>query len=90
MTDYYQADPLHVFRFKVEFADAQSGDAVPLCAGLFSEVTGLEATMEPKTIKEGGRNYGAGQRAGQVSFSTVVLKRGITEAISVNTSPTSL
>jgi phage tail-like protein len=33
--------------------------------------------MEPKTIKEGGRNYGAAQRAGITTFSTVVLKRGI-------------
>jgi phage tail-like protein len=33
--------------------------------------------MEPKTIKEGGRNYGAAQRAGQTTFATVVLKRGI-------------
>jgi phage tail-like protein len=43
----------------------------------FSECTGLEATMEPKTIKEGGRNYGAAQRVGNVSFATVVLKRGV-------------
>jgi phage tail-like protein len=34
--------------------------------------------MEPKVIKEGGRNYGAAQRAGSVSFSNVVLKRGMT------------
>ena len=33
--------------------------------------------MEPKVIKEGGRNYGAAQRAGGTAFSTVVLKRGI-------------
>jgi phage tail-like protein len=46
-------------------------------SGGFSEITGLEATMEPKVIKEGGRNYGPVQRAGPVSFSTVVLKRGV-------------
>lgn len=34
--------------------------------------------MEPKIIKEGGRNYGAAQRAGGTTFATVVLKRGIT------------
>lgn len=34
--------------------------------------------MEPKVIKEGGRNYGTAQRAGNVTFSTVILKRGIT------------
>jgi phage tail-like protein len=52
---------------------------VPLCRGAFSECTGLEATMEPKVIKVGGSNYGAVQRAGQVSFATVVLKRGMTD-----------
>jgi phage tail-like protein len=33
--------------------------------------------MEPKVIKVGGNNYGAVQRAGPVTFATVVLKRGI-------------
>lgn len=75
--------PLHVFRFHVSFRrDALRGDAgndeVPLCSGAFAECTGLEATMEPKLIKAGGMNYGAAQRAGQVSFATVVLKRGMT------------
>jgi phage tail-like protein len=74
--------PMHVFRFMVEFrADSLSGggnsDQVNVCNGAFSECTGLEATMEPKVIKEGGRNYGAAQRAGLTTFATVVLKRGI-------------
>lgn len=34
--------------------------------------------MEPKVIKEGGRNYGPAQRAGVVTFATVILKRGMT------------
>ena len=33
--------------------------------------------MEVKVIKEGGRNYGVAQRAGNTTFPTVVLKRGI-------------
>lgn len=75
--------PLHVFRFEVTFQrDALSGSpsrsAVPLCSGAFAECTGLEATMEPKVIKAGGSNYGPAQRVGQVSFATVVLKRGMT------------
>ena len=74
--------PLHVFRFQVDFREdslaSGGGDDVPVCSGAFSECSGLEATMEPKVIKEGGRNYGAAQRAGPVSFSTVVLKRGMT------------
>ncbi len=45
--------------------------------GGFSEVSGLEASMEHKMIKEGGRNYGVVMRAGPTGFGTVVLKRGI-------------
>ncbi|WP_437755045.1 phage tail protein [Sorangium sp. So ce1389] len=77
------ADPLHVFRFRVDFSEASlsaggaAGSSVPLGQGAFSECTGLEATMEPKVIKEGGRNYGAAQRAGPVTFGTVVLRRGL-------------
>lgn len=74
--------PLHVFRFHVDFQTdpLTPGQAKPvtLCGGAFSECTGLEATMEPKEIKEGGRNYGSAQRAGQVTFATVILKRGMT------------
>ncbi len=75
--------PFHVFRFRIEFKEnslgSGGGDAmVHLCSGAFAECTGLEATMEPKVIKEGGHNYGAHQRAGPVTFSTVILKRGMT------------
>jgi phage tail-like protein len=71
--------PLNVFRFRVEvtgdsLANGPQGQPVEMS---FAECTGLEATMEPKTIKEGGRNYGAAHRAGGVSFATVVLKRGV-------------
>lgn len=81
--------PLHTFRFRVTFtqesidgqgAGRAGGAAENLCEGAFSEVTGLEASMEVKAIKEGGGNNGVHQRAGQVTFSTVVLKRGVTSA----------
>jgi len=75
--------PFPGFAFFVAFNAATSGGFTPFgstpgpITGGFSEVSGLEATMEPKVIKEGGRNYGPVQRPGQVSFSTVVLKRGV-------------
>lgn len=75
--------PLGVFRFQVNFTlsreNASDNDSRPLCGGAFSECTGLDATMEPKAINEGGRNYGQVQRAGRVNFATVVLKRGVTK-----------
>lgn len=84
MTDTIAPNPLQVFRFHVDFQDdwlkpAGAPEEVPLCSGAFAECTGLEATMEPKVIKEGGRNYGAAQRVGPVTFATVILKRGITK-----------
>jgi phage tail-like protein len=76
--------PFPGFSFFVSFtAGAQFapfGGANEQVAGGFSEITGLEATMEPKVIKEGGRNYGPVQRPGPVSFSTVILKRGVIRA----------
>jgi phage tail-like protein len=74
--------PLHVFKFQVDFftdslSDDGSHEQFPVCSGSFAECTGLEATMEPKSIKEGGRNYGVAQRAGGTTFATVVLKRGV-------------
>jgi phage tail-like protein len=67
--------PLYTFRFQLAFDDPD-GD-VDVYDGAFSECTGLEGTMEPKVVKEGGRNYGVVQLAGPVTFATVVLKRGI-------------
>ena len=75
--------PLALFNFRVEFdsfllSDAKEKSSPDICYGSFSECTGLEATMEPKVIKAGGFNYGPAQRVGPVTFSTVILKRGIT------------
>jgi phage tail-like protein len=78
--------PFGAFAFHVHFAAAEGANFAPFegvdaaISGGFSDVTGLEATMEAKTIKEGGRNYGVLQRAGQVTFATVVLKRGLMES----------
>lgn len=74
MTDW----PLVPFAFDVTFY--QDGNEIPLCRGAFSEVSGLEATMEPKAIREGGRYDGEVQRAGQITYATVILKRGMTAA----------
>lgn len=70
--------PLGNFAFHVAF-EAEGKDVPPEPFGAFSEVSGLEATMEHKVIKEGGNNYGAQLRVGPVSFSTVILKRGLVE-----------
>lgn len=82
LADYKTIGPLSVFNFDVTFNEVKTdgtpvGDKIDLCRAAFSEITGLEATMEPKVIKEGGRNFGVIQRVGPATFGTVVLKRGI-------------
>ncbi|MDF2235427.1 phage tail protein [Albimonas sp. CAU 1670] len=72
--------PLHAFAFHVSFdLPAFARIDKPLLGG-FTDVTGLEASMEARAIPAGGRNYGPVQRAGPVTFSTVVLKRGVVES----------
>lgn len=76
--------PVGSFRFELVFTEnrlqtgGNANSAKAIAGGAFAECTGLEATMEPKVIKEGGLNYGAHQRVGAVSFATVVLRRGMT------------
>lgn len=65
------------FNFKVNLYNEESREM--LCQGFFSEVSGLELTMEPKVISEGGRNWGELQRVGATKFSPIVLKRGVTQ-----------
>lgn len=77
------------FRFRVSFSNQfvppQPGTSKPdvnfgpaRCRGEFSEVSGLELTTTPKTLKEGGRNWGEVQLSAPVTFPNLVLKRGIT------------
>jgi phage tail-like protein len=65
------------FRFEVNLHNPANNQL--LCQGFFSEVSGLEMTMEPRAIQEGGRNWGDIQRVGQTRFTPIVLKRGVTK-----------
>jgi phage tail-like protein len=75
---------LQPFRFRVEFFKAGESfldpAKLPICAGAFSEVSGIEAAMEAKTVREGGRNVGEHQLPGRVTFQPITLKRGMTPA----------
>lgn len=66
------------FRFVVTLFPEGGSTNNALCAGAFSEVSGFEFTMTPKTIQEGGRNWGEVQLAGNTKFAPITLKRGIT------------
>lgn len=67
------------YRFQVALSRAGQGTGQIVCRGAFSEVSGLEATMTVKGLREGGRNWGEVQLAGPTRFATIVLKRGVTE-----------
>lgn len=77
-----QEYPFSSFNFLVSItikdAPAGLGLSDPLCNAEFSECDGLEMTMEPKTIKEGGNNTQVIHLAGPVSYGNLTLKRGMT------------
>jgi phage tail-like protein len=49
-----------------------------LCNAEFAECDGLEMTMQPKTVREGGNNTQQIHLAGPVTYGTLTLKRGMT------------
>jgi phage tail-like protein len=73
--------PFVAFRFQVSLTGSNLPlglGAGPLCKGSFSEASGIEATMSPRAIREGGRNFGQIQRPGPTAFGSLTLKRGVT------------
>ncbi|HEV2761444.1 MAG TPA: phage tail protein [Pyrinomonadaceae bacterium] len=78
MADDY---PFVAFRFDVQLLvenPQQFGLTNPLCNALFSECDGLEMTMEPKTVREGGNNLHQTHLPGPVTYGQLTLKRGMT------------
>jgi phage tail-like protein len=80
-----QEYPFSAFNFLVSLTvrDAPAGLdlADPLCDAAFSECDGLEMTMEPKTVKEGGNNTQVIHLAGPVTYGNLTLKRGMTSSL---------
>ena len=72
-------DPFTAFNFKVRL-ELDGEDGV-ICDGAFSEVTGLEATLETETIREGGNNARQIHLAGAVTYGELTLKRGMTKGL---------
>ena len=70
-------DPFPAFNFKVRLQ--LDGESQPICEGAFSEVTGLEATLDAETIREGGNNSRQIHLTGAVSYGQLTLKRGVTD-----------
>lgn len=73
------ARPFTAFNFVVLISvDGVTDNNGQVCAGAFAECDGLEMTLEPKTIREGGRNTGPVHLAGGISYGQLSLKRGMT------------
>lgn len=78
--------PLTNFNFVVQLNIPNAsglGITSPLCQMEFAEVDGLEMTMEPKTVREGGNNTQQTNLVGPVTYGNVTLKRGVTSNLDV-------
>jgi phage tail-like protein len=71
--------PFTAFSFSVELTLKDEKDFI--CNASFSECDGLEITMEPKTIREGGNNNHPIHLIGPVSYGQLSLKRGMTDCL---------
>lgn len=69
--------PFTTFNFRIALQVA-GPKKLPLCGGEFSECDGLELSLEPKTIREGGNNARPIHLVGPVSYGQLTLKRGMT------------
>ncbi|SRR5512142_1664033 len=68
--------PFTTFNFQVLIAvDGIDGN---VCKAEFSDCDGLEMSMTPKTLREGGSNSRQIHLAGPVSYGQLTLKRGMT------------
>lgn len=69
------ATPFTAFNFRIRIEI----DGDTLCRAAFSECSGLEMTMEPKTHREGGNNVTEYQLVGPVTYGQLTLRRGMTK-----------
>jgi phage tail-like protein len=80
MADDASGRPFTAFNFAV-LIDVQgvTNGNTQLCSASFSECDGLEMTLEPKTIRAGGMNWGPVHLAGPISYGQLTLKRGLAQ-----------
>lgn len=73
--------PYTAFRFEValHFTTPLPGVTDPVCNAAFAECDGLEMTIEPKAIREGGSNQEHHHLMGPTSYGQLTLKRGMTD-----------
>ena len=67
--------PFSTFNFKIHLR--LPGSQTSLCDAEFAECDGLELSVAPKTIREGGNNGRVIHLPGPVSYGQLSLKRGM-------------
>ena len=70
--------PFTTFNFQVLIEVPALGKSA-VCQAEFSDCDGLEMSMTPKTLREGGSNSRQVQLAGPVGYGQLTLKRGMTK-----------
>jgi phage tail-like protein len=71
--------PYMSFRFEVALeVTGAPGITNPVCNASFAECSGLEMSMEPKAIREGGNNLEHPHRIGPATYGQLTLRRGMT------------
>jgi phage tail-like protein len=73
--------PYTAFRFEVviNLPASVSGITSPVCNAAFAECDGLEMSLEPKTVQEGGYNLKQTHLIGPVRYGQLTLRRGMTD-----------
>lgn len=70
--------PFTTFNFKINLR--LPGSNAVLCDAAFAECDGLEMSVSPKTIREGGNNGQMIHLPGPTSYGQLSLKRGMTDS----------
>jgi phage tail-like protein len=72
--------PYTAFRFEVvlNLDDPPPEITNPVCNAAFSDCSGLEMSMQPKEVRQGGDNGRVFHLPGQVSYGQLTLQRGMT------------
>jgi phage tail-like protein len=74
--------PLYIaFNFEVilNLDDPPGSVQTPVCSASFSDCDGLEMTMEPRVVREGGNNQEHIRLMGPTGYGQLTLKRGMTK-----------
>ena len=76
LTGALPSTPFSAFNFAVEIS--VSGVSPSICSAAFAECDGLDMRMQVRTIREGGNNARQIHLTGRVSYSNLILRRGMT------------